>query len=251
MHYLPMHKYEQTVSQQMKSILSFSGNDSLLNILKEKGVANPMIINRKTDANALVTTGEYNNTTQQMPIELIFKEVKDGNGNTIIPNGAGFIGTVKQNSLPDVDSLILPDKKDSITRMALLQLKNLFQQIHLPEAKMKVGDEYKYTTPLTIPLSGITMKAEILITYRLMTVTDSLANFNMLMKVNFDFNMSGVTVKSAYGSGTGNLIYDRINDYPLKETIDYNIKMATEKNGITINVSLDSHSLHSYVITKI
>ena len=232
MHYLPMRKYEQIVAQQIQTTLSFSGGDSVLNILKEKGISNPIITNRATNGKAIVTTGEYDNATERMPIQLIFKELKDGNGNTLVPNGAGFTGTVKQNRMPDVDSLILPDKKDSITRMA-------------------VGDEYTYTTPLTMPLGAFTIKANIIITYRLMTVTDSIANFNMLMKINFDFNMSGVTVKSADGSGTGNLIYDRTNDYPLKETIDYNMKMAAEKNGVTINVNLDSHSLHSYVITKI
>jgi hypothetical protein len=36
MHYLPMHKYEQTVTQQLTSTTTFSGNDSLLTVLKRK-----------------------------------------------------------------------------------------------------------------------------------------------------------------------------------------------------------------------
>ena len=115
MHYLPMHKYEQTAIQQLISTTTFSGNDSLLTVLKAKGVSNPMIVNKSMTVKAVTITGAYNDN-DKMPIELKYQDTTDKDGNILIPKGAGFFGTVQKNAMPNFDSIVLPDKNDITTK---------------------------------------------------------------------------------------------------------------------------------------
>jgi hypothetical protein len=209
-----------------------------------------MIVNKSMSVKAVTITGAYNDN-DKMPIELKYQDATDKDGNVLIPKGAGFVGTVQKNKMPDFDSIILPDKNDITTKEALNKVKNIFQQINLPDAKMKLGDEYIYNTPINIPLPGMIFKGVISIIYKLKNVTDSLANFDLIMKINFDIDMDKVSVKSATGSGSGTLVYDRVNEFPVKEDINYTMLMAAGNDEKTIEVKINSNSSHNYIITKL
>ena len=64
---------------------------------------------------------------------------------------------------------------------------------------------YVYNTPINIPMPGMSFNGVISIIYKLKNVTDSLANFDLVMKVNFDIDMDKVPVKSATGTGIGDI----------------------------------------------
>src|SRR6516225_11731316 len=77
MTYLPMHKYELNIDQQLKSTTTFSGSDSVLDVLKKRGITNPTVVNKAISGTSITTTGAYNNN-MTMPVQLIFKDVEDG-----------------------------------------------------------------------------------------------------------------------------------------------------------------------------
>ncbi|HEY5405610.1 MAG TPA: hypothetical protein VIJ92_00920, partial [Ginsengibacter sp.] len=90
------------------------------------------------------------------------------------------------------------------------------------------------------------------VVYKLKTVTDSIAGFDLTMKMNFDIGMDSVARKQrGNGSGSGTMIYDRINSFPIKDEMHYTMQMAIESKGIKIQVEMTSNALHTYTITKL
>jgi hypothetical protein len=100
MHYLPNHTYDKTASQSFHIEISYSGNDSMLNILK--GVKNPTLVEKVNYIRAIATTGSLD-SENKMPIELTFVESKDKDGNPIIPPGTKMLGTAAINKMPVFD----------------------------------------------------------------------------------------------------------------------------------------------------
>lgn len=251
MQYLPRHRYDLTVSQQLKSTTTFSGNDSIMAALKEKGLSNPTVVNKEINLKVSTTTGIYDKS-DKMPIQLIYLQATNGGGKTLIPPGSGLSGTVERRKMPVYDSVILTDQNDLVTKNALLQVKNLVSQIRLPTATMKLGDEYVYTVPVNIPVATTVMKMVMSITYKLTNVSDSIAGFDLMMKITFDVAENDLEKnKRGSGSGYGTMVYDRINSFPVKEEMHYTMKMDIEEKGISIKVEVKSNSSNAYVITKL
>jgi hypothetical protein len=246
-----MHKYDMAILQQSSFTTTYSGNDSVLAILKDKGITNPTVINREINGTAGTTTGAYDKSGK-MPVQLLYQKLTAANGDILIPAGSGLLGTIQKDKMPVFDSVILSDQSDIKAKNVLMQVKDLVSQIHLPAARMKLGDEYVYTAPVSIPVANTVMKMVMSITYKLTNVTDSIAGFDLTMKINFDMQMDSVQAKSrGTGSGGGVMIYDRINSFPIKEDLNYIMEMLVENKGISIKVEATSKSSHNYTIRKI
>ena len=251
MHYLPMHEYDMAIVQQSGYSTTYSGSDSVLAFLKDRGISNPTIVNHEINGTAVTTTGAYDKSGK-MPVQLLYQKLTAANGDILIPAGSGLLGTMQKDSMPVFDSVIVSDQNDIKTKNILMKVKDLVSQIHLPAARMKLGDEYVYTTPVSIPVANTIMKMVMSITYKLTNVTDSMAGFDLTMKINFDMQTDSVTSKSrGTGSGGGTLIYDRINSFPIKEDLHYSMEMLVENKGINVKVEATSKSSHNYTIRKI
>ena len=249
--YLPMHRYDLNVSQLLTSTTSFEGNDSVMNALSDKGISNPTVVKRDIEGETAVITGQYNDIGV-MPVKLIYLNLRNDKGDILIPSGSGLAGTAHEGKMPVFDSVILADKNDTTIRDVLLKVKNIFSQIKLPDSKMKLGDKYIYSTSLNIPIATIMMKMIISITYKLNSVTDSIAGFDLNMKIILDASMASMG-NSIHGTGTGNgiMFYDRVNHFPLKEDLRYKMQASFETHGVNIIVDVISNSSYNYIITKI
>ena len=245
MHYLPMHKYIQDASTEMKLTTTFSGSDSMLQALKDGGVSNPTTRERSLIIQGTSTTGAIDKN-RVTPITTMF-EIKDGKGNVVIPRGAGLAGTVREDEMPEYDSTILPDGSDSTIKKVLLQTKNMLQQVTLPNKKMVVGDHYVQTTPMTIPVSGTVMKMNISIDYILKAVTDSIASFDLVMTADFNAYFGTKNAKGS-GSGGGTLNYDRVNHFPSTDKLDFDLHLSLPNKDLSINIDVTEHSYHHYKI---
>jgi hypothetical protein len=252
MHYLPLHQYYETVVQKFKIVTSFAGDDSIMEILKEKGVNNPDTNSIEQNLKANITTGNYN-PADKMSIQLVYLQSLDGDGNEVIPAGTKMLGTIQKNKMPVFDSVVLANEKDDKTKAALAMVKNILSQSSLPSAKMRLGDEYVMKTPLVIPVGPVVMHMTVSTTYKLNKVTDSTAGFDLAMQIDFDMGDDKDLINSnnGKGSGSGVLIYDRIDNFPLKEDINYTLEMTVEKYGVVTKVQLTSTSSHNYKISTL
>lgn len=96
------------------------------------------------------------------------------------------------------------------------------------------------------------MKRALSITYKLTNVSDSIAGFDLSLKITFDVAGNNPE-KNNQGSGTGygTMVYDRINSFPLKEETHYILKMDVEEKGISAKFEVKGNSSLAYIITKL
>lgn len=248
MHYLPQHVYTQTGSQDFNIILTYSGSDSAMDAMKEKGIENPVYTDRKINMKSIITTGILN-SENKMPVELEFVSAKDKEGNSIIPAGTKMLGMIEKNKMPVYDSIVSDSINESDKQKLLNTLQNILSQINLPNKKMTTGDKYTIATPVTIPLGSLSFKMIFSTTYQLVNLNDSLAIFKTDLKYTIDMN-SGLMDASGGGEGGGKIIVDRRNEYPLKYETNYLMNLKAIKNSLSLEALLKETSVIEYNIRK-
>lgn len=245
---MPQLIYNQTVSQKIHMVLTYGGNDSAMSILKEKGISNPVIIDRETRMNAIVTTGIFN-TENRMPVQLEFVKTEDKDGNPIIRAGTKMIGTAAKDKLPVFDSIVSDNMDKEVKEDFLKSFQNMLSQFSLPDKKMAVGNTFSQVTPINLPIGPIACKMILTTTYKLISLNDSLANFNMNIKYSMDMNSDELAATGG-GTGSGIMIFDRINEYPLKYGSDFTMDLVSNKNSLSMHAVLNSSSLNECTISK-
>ena len=246
--FMPLRVYHQNVTQKFHMVISYSGSDSLMKALKEKGVENPMMQDRGTAINSVITTGAYNNKSV-MPIELTFLKAEDKDGKIIIPKNTKMLGLAKENAMPVYDSVV-SDEMDSAAKAQFLQsFRNILSQIFLPDKRMAVGDTFTMTSPLNFPAGLVNIKMIFSTTYKLISVKNNAGHFTIAIKYTLNMGTEQVTATGG-GSGSGIMDVDLKNQYPLKYTSNYTMSISAQKNGAGIHVTLNGSSDSENTITR-
>src|SRR5215831_13225827 len=118
MHYLPNHKYETTTYQRMRVEVTYIGNDTMMNILKDKGIENPTVIENVNNSKMTATTGGMDKHNE-MPFELVFVKSQDKDGKPVIPNGTKIFGSVPKDKMPVLDSIVSDEMGDDARKKLL------------------------------------------------------------------------------------------------------------------------------------
>jgi hypothetical protein len=130
----------------------------------------------------------------------------------------------------------------------LKTFQNILSQIPLPDKKMIPGDEYTQKAPMTVPVGFGNINMLISITYKLKDYSDSLANFDLSVKMNMNTGQDFPAVGS--GEGSGVMIYDRRSSYPLEHKMNYTMDMTADSKGLKVHVVLKSESENEYRIKE-
>ncbi len=246
--YLPTHVYNQNVSQKTQTVVSYRGSDSILTVLKQKGIQNPEKKNVGSIIKSTITTGIFDGKNK-MPVELEFSNAEDLDGNSIIPSGTRLIGSALNSQIPVFDSIISDNMDEEFKDTFLKTFKNFLSQFELPNKKMALGDMYTQITPFNMPIGSINFKMNIETIYKLVNLNDSLANFDIAMKFTMDMNADNSNA-SGSGEGNGTMVYDRVNQFPVKNETSLNMDLKMDKNPISIEVVLQSTSINETIISK-
>lgn len=246
--YLPQHIYNNTDTQKFHLEMTYSGNDTILNKLKEKGITNPVITNREMNFKTITSTG-YLNAENKIPVQLEFIMSDDQDGNSMIPEGTKMFGFVLPYKLPVFDSIALDNMGEEAKTAFLKRYRNFLSQVSIPDKKMIVGDQFTQTTPINLPLGPFNLGMIFSITYKLVGVTENTADFNLAMKFSINMNNEEFDATGG-GEGNGVMVFDRINQYPLKYELHYKMDVNARKNQVLIHAILTSHSLNLINISK-
>ena len=231
-------------------VMNYHGDDSVISALKKRGIVSPVTYNRGMDMRATITTGRLN-AHNRIPVELVFNKAEDIDGNTMIPAGTKMAGSVVRYKMPVYDSVI-SDQMDQDTKRTFLEtFKNILAEISFPVKRMAIGDTFKFVAPLNFALGDLTIKLSFSTVYTLRSYDATIANFDIDMTYTLNKDDSAM-VASGGGSGSGVMVLDLKNDYPLKFTSAYRIELAANKNGvfITSNISGNSDSENSIYPVK-
>lgn len=246
--YKPEKKYSNTIKQTSYSETTYSGSEEFLTLLKDKGVQNPTITNKKTTIESISKTGKSKDGTNfPLTIEIIkttsSAEKKD------IPDGLLIYGHGSNGNMPTLDSIVSKNIDEHFKKTLLQAMQSTFSQLNLPERKVKVGEKFSTETPLSIPVADMTIDMIITTNYKLLNITNDIADFDVSSVYTMKTSVTKYTIH-ATGNSKGKLLYDISNNYYLKYQTDTELEMNTKLDKFNLNIKNKSSYTQISTISK-
>ena len=236
--YAPETIYNQTVTNSSDYEMTYSGSEKLLEILKKNGTENPTKIKNAFNVETVSKTGKVGKDGN-FPITIEYLQSSDINGKSVIPNGTLLFGNASLSSMPKLDSIVGTGMEENFKNSIFKMVQSTFDQLAMPEKKLKVGESFSQESPLTIPIAGINIEMVITTTYSLKSITTKSAFFDIVqvysMKIadtRFDTNGSG--------NGTGKLVYDIPNHFTSENTLDMELNLKLKHTDFNIDLTSKS-----------
>jgi hypothetical protein len=217
MQYQPKMVYDQVVMTSTHSKTIYLGVEKALEGLKDRGVKNPSIMDKKEFIKNRSKTGELKDNKFSFSCEFTDFPNKD-----VIPDGTTIYGYVEKGNKPVFDSIYSPKMLKLTKDMLFNSLKDIINQLTFPEKKMKIGESFVREMPLKIPIADKTLNMGNTILYKLVKIEDDLAYFDIEQIYTFDASQNDSDLV-ANGKGTGILIYDIKNTFYLTYKIDSDV----------------------------
>jgi hypothetical protein len=245
--YNPETKYSQTIEQISHYDMKYSGSEEFLRKLKDKGVQNPTITDKVSMIESVLKTGKSTEGTN-FPLTIEFVKTTSSDGKKEIPDGTLIYGHGSIGNMPTLDSIVSNGLDEGVKKTLLQAMQSIFSQLSFPEKKIKVGESFSIESPLSIPIAGVTIEMEITTNYKLLSITNEIADFDVSQVFTMKSTITNYNFK-ATGSGKGKLLYDVSNNCNLKYQIDTEIGMNMKLDNFDLDINSKSGFIQTTVIT--
>jgi hypothetical protein len=257
--FLPKHNYASTVHTSMDMQMTMSGTEQQMKEMEKQGVKQPITITSISDKNLNIITGSVSDQNV-FPFKLKYvaftskmlingEEKKDESPLTgnVIYGHTNLEGKSNIDSIPG--KIINENLKNAIT----LMVNSLQGLVKFPDKPLNVGESFSQDIPLTIPVAGINMQMTIKINFKLISVTDNMANFDLDETLVFDMKTNEENVNfigRGSGKGSGKLIYSIKDNYPVNmdQALDFNFNIDTK--DMKIDAKAKSLASHKTIVTN-
>jgi hypothetical protein len=247
--YNPETKYEQTLDQTSHLEMKYAGEDDFIQKLKDKGVQNPTIVDNHSVIEPVMKTGKLTNKTY-FPLTIEFLKTTNSDNKIQIPDGTIIYGKGTLGNMPTLDSITSNGLSEEFKKGILQTMQATFSQINIPERKVKVGDIFDIDTPLSIPIAGMQMNMTIITTYKLLSIINNVADFDISQVITMKTNTAKFPI-NATGTGKGKLLYDVINNFNLSYQIDMEMSANVKIEKIELDIKSKTGMIQSAKISKI
>ncbi|HSY60621.1 MAG TPA: hypothetical protein VK796_02045 [Cytophaga sp.] len=244
---LPEKKYDQTIEQTSMAELTYIASKEFLQKLKAKGIENPTITNTNSVTESVVKTGQLN-SDDRFPVTMEFVKTTSSDGKKTIPDGAIVYGHATTKTLPQFDSIVSDGLDAKMKSTILKTLESTFAQMALPERKVKVGESFSIKTPLALPIAGMNVEMDITTKYKLISVKNGMADFDITQVYTMKLNYSKYEIKGK-GTGDGKLVYDIENSYNKKYSVNIDMTMGVKLDDFAIALKMKSGLIQAVVIS--
>jgi hypothetical protein len=176
-------------------------------------------------------------------------KLKDKNNLIEKMEGAKAYGSIINESKIDIDSIV--NLEDESLKATLEQnVSNMLGQIKYPNKKIQIGESFSIESPMKMPTeNGVVMDMKIINTYRLDSITQSIAYFTIDQIVESTTSIKETEFEMD-GSGTGKLNYNiDYNTYELYET-ELIMNSIVEVSGIKIKTIVKTKSKTTTLVEK-
>jgi len=255
MKYTSNHTYAGVINLGVKGKVNLSGNDTVVSKLKAQGLTLPISIDMLMKMDGNTKTGEPS-AAGTFPLTMLYKIDSlsmDINGNKVpIPTdklggGSAIYGHVGADGKLKADS-ISGSKMTDTSEAHITQMMNTIQKnINFPDHPMKPGDSFTQDMPLNIPIAGNSVAANSKATYKLLSIADGNANFDVSQSMDMTVTVKGVAVHLT-GSGTGKMIYNIKYSFPTEFTTLLNMAVTGSIKTLQINATATMDMDYKYVI---
>jgi hypothetical protein len=245
--YKPKTQYNQSSLQSNHSEIKYSGPKEFLQKLKEKGVQNPTITDTEMKIESVFRTGALTDGTD-FPIVIEFVKIENSNDEVVLPEGTLIYGHGSVGNMPALDSIVANGLDEEFKNTLLKTMQSTFSQLSFPEKQVKVGESFSIETPLTIPIADVTIEMTITTNYKLLSITDGVADFKISQVYTMKTLISKYTIK-AKGSGKGKLLYDVANNFYMKYEVDTEMEMNMKIEEMTLDLNSKTGIIQTTSIT--
>lgn len=254
--YMPNRNYQSNISLDMKINATVTGDQQILDKLKEQGITQPVDANFSIALGGMMKTGALG-SDNTMPLNMDYRisnisVTANGKQMPVPPKvtekDIKMVGHISPDWKIKIDSADGKVVMDS-TEKKMQQMMNMVQkQIQFPDKPMKPGDTFTQGSPMTIPLdkNGNNIQIDADIIYKLVSVSDGKAYFDMTPNFTMNFKLRNTSVDMS-GTGTGKMVYSLKDNFPLLK--EANISMKLKVSSPKINVDGTATVISKYECT--
>lgn len=225
----------QTVNfkTSFKPNTTYTQTTSMTNKVEVAYGAEPQVQEQNSAMTTVISVGALANN--EMPINMVLNMDANQQGAAQL-NGAKVIGKVSPDSAPVFTTMEAPNLPEQAKGMVMDMITEGVTNGFLPPRQVKVGETFVQEVPMNIPIGvGQTINMKDIITYKLEKVDGRKAYFSQNHVVTLDMTMDGENVKGT-GSGTGQIVYDMDNTYPVQNDSTLELNMSFEAEGMPVNL---------------
>ncbi len=253
--YSPDKTYQASTDMKMKFNVTLSGNAEVLSKLEEQGITQPLVLDMGMSATYAINTGHLN-ADKSFP--LIFNNVSRDirgtiNGKDIpIPampsTGKVYARWQQQEGKLTIDSISGKSMLDSATqKMTSKMVSAITNQVKFPDREIKIGETFTQDMPLNIPVAANNMALNVKITYKLISIADGKATFDVLQSMDMTLPIKQGTFK-INGDGKGLMVYNIKANFPESMKSDLTLKFSGEIDTLNVNGIATISADNKYVL---
>lgn len=256
---LPKHNYASSVHTSMDMQMTVFGTEQQMKEMEKQGVKQPITISNISDMNMNIVTGivsdqnvfpftlKYADFASKM---LINGEEKKSENPLA---GKAIYGHTTLEGRSTIDSIPGKSLDDNLKAAITSMINSLQSLVKFPDKPLNIGESFSQEVPLTIPVAGINMQMTIKIVFKLTSVTNNLATFDLAEILTFDMkiNKEGIDFTgNGSGKGAGKLIYSIKDNYPINmdQAIDFSFGMEAKDTKFAAKAK--SVTMHKTVVTS-
>ena len=236
--YQPEKKYHQITERTSQTIIKYAGSEKSIQKLKDRGIQNPTITNRKSKTETVLKTGQPIDG-KNFPVTMKYIKSSASKGKIEIPDGTIFHGQFIGGDVPVFDSVEAGglDAKDK--RALIRNLQNTFSQLSFHGEKLKIGEQFSGEKPLSIPMEGSTIEMVVTTNYKLISISNHIARFNISQVYTMSPKLMDNSFKGT-GNGKGQLLYDITNKVILNYAIDTEMELNKKLDSFDFELKAKS-----------
>jgi len=254
----PNRTYTATMTSTSSSTMNFHGDENLINQIKANGTTLPIAMEGKQGLTAIISTGSMN-SDNEFSMKTTYNDISNthvinGKKQAEIEspiNGMALYGRVVPASELKIDSLVGSNVNKQLQAILTQTIEGLLNQMTFPDDSIKVGESFEQKIPMSIPVANLSpIQIIISVTRTLVKIEDNKAYFELTQDVNLDLETEQGDVK-AYGSGTGNSVYDFDHSFTTLYDAELSIDLVVQAELLEITANMKMTTLNAIAIENI
>ena len=244
--YLPNHNYQVGVKVGVKIIANVTGDQKVADFLSAQNITQPVNVAVDIAFDGNSKTGPQG-ADQSFPLDMLYK-ISDFSASIngkpapipVAVTGKSFnlSAHITSDTQIHIDSA-MGKKLDDSTEKKMQQMMTMIQkQIKFPEKALKPGDTFTESMPIgNIPIKGGSdVKADAGVTYKLISISDGKAYFDMIPHFSMSFGMKTLSVNIT-GDGSGKMVYSIKDNFPLSKDATFNMKIKVTSDKVNVDAT--------------
>lgn len=241
--YLPNHNYQVGVKVSVKLNATLSGDQQVIDKLKSQGLTQPITVNADLAMDGNSKTGAAG-ADNSFPLNISYKLTSvnlNVNGKEypipvkVTETDIKAAGHISSDGKIQIDSANGKQVTDTAQKKMRQMMDLVQKQIQFPEKALKVGDTFTQGSPMSIPITADNkIQIDASVTYKLVSITDGKAYFDMVPNFSMTFSMQKITVNIT-GTGTGKMVYSIKDNFPLSKEANINMKIKATTDKVNVD----------------